>query len=66
MPLYNVFHRTWWKSNPKWPKGLEPNLGKRTYIARKVSWEVARAIASEYNTTHKPGKLSRKAELEAI
>lgn len=61
---YNVFHRTWWKRNPNWPDGLEPGAARKTYIARHVIREDALRICDEYNSTHKPGKLSRKAEFE--
>lgn len=63
---YNVFHRTWWRSNPAWPNGREPGAGNRTYLARHVTYEDARRIAKEYNDTHNPGKLSRKAEFESV
>jgi len=65
---YDVFHRTWWR----WAKaGLFhqrrakiPGAGRRTYIARGISFELACRVAKEYNDSHEPGKLSRKAELE--
>jgi hypothetical protein len=61
---YDVFHRTWWKNNPEWPDGLEPQLGRKTYIARGVTREEALKLCEEYARTHKPGRLSRKAEFE--
>jgi hypothetical protein len=61
---YTVFTRTWWKHNPSWPNGLEPGVGKKTRIARNVSEAEARQICQQYNATHKPGRLSRKAEYE--
>lgn len=61
---YNVFHRTWWVENPAWPKGLEPCLGKRHYLAEHVVYEDAREIQKEWNDTHEPGRLSDKAEFE--
>jgi hypothetical protein len=61
---YTVFTRTWWKHNSAWPNGLEPGVGKKTRIARNVSETEARQICQQYNATHKPGKLSRKAEYE--
>ena len=64
MPLYNVFVRTWWKSNPDWPQGLEPCPGRKRVIRRKVSREEARQICQEWNTLNKPGRFSRKAEFE--
>ncbi len=63
-PLFNVFTRTWWIANPAWPNGREPGAGRKTYRARGVTYEEARRICKEYNDTHKPGKLSRKAEFE--
>ena len=69
---YRVFTRTWWRQNSTtsdrgilaWPDGLEPCAGRKTTIARHCTEQEARAIAQEYNATHKPGRLSRKAELE--
>lgn len=61
---YDVFTRTWWRNNPSWPKGLEPCPGRKTYLRKHVTWEDARAICEQYNSTHKPGRLSRKAEFE--
>lgn len=65
MSYFNVFTRTWWRDNPAWPNGLEPWPGQRRYIARGVSEESARRLCAQYNSTHKPGRLSRKAEFEA-
>ncbi len=61
---YNVFVRTWWINNPEWPNGLEPGAGKRRYIRRHVTEADARAICKQYNDTHEPGRLSKKAEYE--
>ena len=61
---YDVFTRTWWRNNPAWPNGLEPCAGRRTYLARGVTEERALAICKAYNESHKPGRLSRKAEWE--
>ena len=61
---YDVFNRTWWIRNANWPGGREPGAGRKTYMARNVSWEEARAICKKYNDTHDPGFLSRKAEFE--
>ena len=66
MTKYNVLHRTWWKKNPSWPNGLEPEAGKRHYIAEDVSYEVARQICKEYREENEPGELSDKAEFEEI
>jgi hypothetical protein len=64
MPRYSVFTRTWWIDNPAYPNGLEPSAGLKTYLRRDLKTEEeARAIAKEYNATHEPGRLSRKAEI---
>lgn len=64
--MYTVFVRNWWKDNKNWPNGLEPDPTARKYIIyRNVDNEdKAREIAQEWNRTHKPGRLSRKAEFE--
>jgi hypothetical protein len=62
VPLYDVFVRTWWKDNPAFPNGLEPCAGHKAYKARRLNLAAARAWCNEYNTTHNPGRLSRKAE----
>jgi len=61
---YNVFTRTWWRNNPAYPNGLEPSPGRKRYLARGISYERARQLCHEYNSTHKPSPLSRKAEFE--
>lgn len=61
---FQVFVRNWWKPNKNWPNGLEPDpCARKTTIRRGVQTEEeAQAICAEYNRTHKPGRLSRKAE----
>jgi hypothetical protein len=61
---YNVFHRTWWKENPGWYRGMEPQMGKKHYLAHGVSYDEARKLCADYNETHAPGRLSDKAEFE--
>lgn len=61
---YNVFHRTWWQANPKWPDGREPGAGPRHYIRKHVTQEDARELCAEWNASHDPGPLSDKAEYE--
>jgi hypothetical protein len=63
---YNVFVRTWWKRNAAWPGGRKPEAGKRRYIAKHVTYEDARALCKQYNDTHNPGFLSKKAEFESV
>ena len=63
--MYKVFVRDWWRNNPAWPNGLEPSAGRKTTIKKNVKTEAeARAICKQYNATHAPGRLSRKAEYE--
>jgi hypothetical protein len=60
---YDVFVRNWWRENPAWPNGLEPDgSGRRHYIARRVTEAEALALCREYRAKHAPGRLSRKAE----
>jgi len=64
---YQVFVRDWWKPNPDWPDGREPWGGAPKHKLCKVETESeAREICAEYNFTHRPGKMSRKAEYEDV
>ena len=63
--MYKVFTRTWWRRNPSWPGGREPGAGRKYTIVKNVQTEEeARQICKQYNDTHDPGFLSRKAEYE--
>lgn len=59
---YQVFTRTWWIKNDSYPDGLEPGPGRKHVIGYVATQEEARAMCEEYNSTHKPGRLSKKAE----
>lgn len=60
---FRIFVRSWWKWNAAWPGGREPHAtGRKHTIAWADTEQEARAIAQEYNRTHNPGPLSRKAE----
>ena len=61
---YRIFHRTWWKPNPRWPNGLEPHAGKRRTIGFADTEEAARDMCRVWCANHKPGRLSDKAEYE--
>jgi len=62
---YRCFIRNWWKRNPTYPGGREPCAGRKHTLAAKVATEQeAQAICQQYNASHKPGFLSRKAEYE--
>lgn len=63
---YNVFVRTLWKRNLAWPNGREPEPGKKRYLKKHVTYADAREIADQYNDTHEPGFLSKKAEFESV
>jgi len=58
---YDVFHRTWWAERIG---ELVPCPGRKTYPARHVTFADARMVADRYNTSHTPGRLSRKAEIK--
>jgi hypothetical protein len=62
--MFRVFTRTWWRDNPAWPNGLEPCPGRKRTIGFRASEQEAQELARAYNETHKPGRLSRKAEYE--
>ena len=58
---YRVFVRNWWRIE----NGAlvpDPAARKTTLHKRVENEDDARRLAMEYNATHKPGKLSRKAE----
>lgn len=59
---YRTFIRTWWKVNPNWPGGLEPHAGRKTWRGHYKTEEEAQKACEQYNSTHNPGKLSRKME----
>ena len=64
--MYKVFTRTWWKNNPNWPNGLEPCPGRKHTLGKVPTEEMAQGWCKRYNSTHNPGRLSRKAEYEEI
>jgi hypothetical protein len=63
---YEIYVRNWWIKNSEWPNGLEPGPGPSTHIKHVDTIEEARDYCEEYNSTHKPGKLSRKAEFRSV
>jgi len=60
--MFRTFTRTWWKKNPRWPNGLEPHAGRKTFYGKYFSEGEAREACGKYNSAHKPGQLSRKME----
>lgn len=68
---YDVFVRDWWRDagpgEAGWPKGLVPYGGApREMLAEGVTYAEARELCDEYNSTHEPGRYSRKAEFESV
>ena len=61
---YRAFTRTWWRHNPVWPDGLEPGAGRKTTLGHRLTEAKARQVCRQYNDSHRPGRLSRKAEYE--
>lgn len=58
--IYTVFVRNWYRMEGG---KLVPNPGaRRTVLDTGRTREEAQSMCAEYNRTHKPGKLSRKAE----
>jgi len=75
---YRVFKRVWWKdaTEPGWPDDLEPYAGPK-HALRKVSTESeereyvsteseAREYVSNWNSNHKAGRYSLRAEYEEV
>lgn len=63
--MFRVFIRNWYKRDAK--GNLVPGPGRKSYIDPAFdAEEEARAFCQEYNRTHNPGPLSRKAEYEEI
>jgi hypothetical protein len=62
--MYKVFKRTWWKDNPDWPNGLEPEAGVKQYLGWVSSEEEAQRMCREFNESVDPGRYSLKAEYE--
>ncbi len=63
---FKVFTRNWWKRNPNWPNGLEPDpTARKTTIAHVETKVQAQNICHAYNANCNSGKLSRKAEYQS-
>ena len=69
--MYEVFARNWWKDNPSYPDGLEPDSWAPKTTYREVETEAeARDLCRELNA--KPGftkaqlRLGRKYEFKKV
>jgi hypothetical protein len=56
---YVVFTRTWWRRSPV---GRVPGPGKKHTHERGLTYDEALRYCERWNSTHKPGPLSRKCE----
>ena len=59
--MYRVFTRNWWRIEKNGQKVPASDARKYT-LCHTNSEAMARAACREYNDTHDPGPLSRKAE----
>ena len=66
MKNYRVFKRTWWKHNPSWPNGLEPEAGEKDYVEDFDTYDEAREFCQYNNANNLPedNPLSLKYEFE--
>jgi len=63
---YQVFTRRWWKLNPSWPDGREPDATDRKRNLCVVDTEEeAREACREWQATAQISKLDRKLSLKA-
>lgn len=63
---YATFTRTWWtwRYRTNGTRYRVPGAGPRRYHGRNLTYDEARAMCYQWNTTHDPGPLSRKMEFE--
>lgn len=65
--MYHVFTRNFWKPNPRWPDGREPNpRARKTTVGYFDTEEEAQARCHEINKAGDAGKLSKKAEYTRV
>lgn len=63
---YRIFKRKWWKNNPSWPDGLEPDgAARKTTLGYRDTEEEARDFCQEWNRNNCQGRFSLKAEFES-
>ncbi len=64
--MYEVFTRTWWRENPEWPGGLEPEVGNPVVIKIAHKRSDARAFCKKWNHMNPPCRHGRMAEFRKI
>jgi len=58
--MYRVFSRNWWKANPGWPNGLEPNpCAKKHFINGRFTLSEAREQCKRLNAEHRTARQAR-------
>ena len=64
--MIQVFTRTWWKENPKWPDNRKPSIGRKKILHYVETVEEAQKICDEWNRNNAElpsnKKLGRMAE----
>ena len=58
--MYKTFIRNWYKKSAS--GAIEPGPGRKSWGNSYYTEDEAREACSRYNSTHEPGKLSRKME----
>ena len=62
--MYRVFTRNWWRIENG--QKIPASNARKCTLCHTNSEAMARAACKEYNDTHEPGPLSRKAEYMEI
>ena len=62
MKKYVIFARNWWKENPRTKRLESDPSARKTNLGYASTEAEAREFCREWNNSHNPGKLSRKAE----
>lgn len=61
--MYTVFVRNWWRQEGG--KLVPHPRARRMKLMSGLTYSEAQEVCKKYNHTHRPGKLSRKAEFTA-
>ena len=62
---YRIFKRHWWRENPDWPDGLEPDAGPKRTICYVGSERQAVALCKRFNDQRGYNPLGIMYEYEA-